>query len=54
VVSGRFTPLAWDIATALSGVLEFEREVVLDWQSPPPWCTNDYCLAFRARPAAGT
>jgi DNA modification methylase len=41
------TRLAWDIAAAVSEVLRFEREIVLDWDVPPPWYTNDYCLVFR-------
>ncbi|GAB3432035.1 TRM11 family SAM-dependent methyltransferase [Flindersiella endophytica] len=41
------TPLAWDIAGAVSEVLRFEREIVIDWDVPLPWFTNDYCLVFR-------
>jgi hypothetical protein len=40
------TPLAWDVAAAVSGVLRFEREIVIDWDVPPPWFTGDYCLVF--------
>jgi tRNA G10 N-methylase Trm11 len=41
------TPLAWDIAGAVSKVLSFEREIVIDWDRPEAWFTNDYCLLFR-------
>lgn len=41
------TNLAWDVGTALSEVLTFEREVVLDWDQPQNWFTQDYCLIFR-------
>ena len=41
------TPLAWDVGAALSQVLTFEREVVLDWDRPEDWFTQDYCLVFR-------
>jgi hypothetical protein len=41
------TRLAWDIGTALADVLEFEREIVLDWDEPQDWFTQDYCLVFR-------
>jgi len=40
------TPLAWDIAEAVSSVLPFEREIVIDWDRPEAWLTNDYCLLF--------
>lgn len=40
------TRLAWDIAEAVSTVLTYEREVVIDWDEPPEWLTNDYCLVF--------
>lgn len=40
------TPLAWDVAAAVSEVLRFEREIVIDWDVAPPWFTNDYCLVF--------
>jgi tRNA G10 N-methylase Trm11 len=40
------TPLAWDIAEAVSSVLTFEREIVIDWDRPDAWFTNDYCLLF--------
>lgn len=40
------TNLAWDVGTALSQVLTFDHEVVLDWDTPPDWLTQDYCLVF--------
>lgn len=44
---GQVTRLAWDVADAVAKVLRFEREVVIDWDVPPPWFTGDYCLVFR-------
>ena len=41
------TRLAWDIAQSLSTVLTYEQEVVIDWDTPGSWYTNDYCLVFR-------
>ncbi|GAA2756934.1 DNA methyltransferase [Actinopolymorpha rutila] len=41
------SPLAWDVGAALSRVLAFDQEVVLDWDDPEDWYTNDYCLVFR-------
>ncbi|HEY6740159.1 MAG TPA: DNA methyltransferase [Actinopolymorphaceae bacterium] len=46
---GAVTPLAFDLGHALSRVLTFEREVVLDWDPPIEWLTNDYCLIFTAK-----
>lgn len=43
------TRLAWDIGRALSEVLNFEREIVIDWDMPRDWFTQDYCIVFRAR-----
>jgi DNA methylase len=40
------TPLAQDIKAAVSGVLRFEREIVVEWDVPPPWFAGDYCLVF--------
>lgn len=48
LINGRVTTLAWDLARAVSHVLPFEREIVLDWDKPMNWCTNDYCLIFSA------
>ncbi len=50
VANLRTTQLAWDIGAALSEVLSFEREVVLDWDTPQDWFTQDYCLIYRAKP----
>lgn len=41
------TRLAWDVGAALADVLTFEREIVLDWDRPQDWFTQDYCLIFR-------
>ncbi len=41
------TRLAWDLGTALADVMEFEREIVLDWDQTQHWFTQDYCLVFR-------
>ena len=40
------TRLAWDLGDALAEVLTFEREIVIDWDSPQDWFTQDYCLIF--------
>lgn len=42
------TCLAWDVGAALSTVLDFEREIIIDWDQPQEWFTQDYCLVFRA------
>ena len=47
VANLKSTRLAWDLGSALSDVLEFEREIVLDWDQPPDWFTQDYCLVYR-------
>jgi len=41
------TRLAWDIGSAIGDVLTYERDIVVDWDEPQPWFTNDYCLVFR-------
>ena len=41
------TRLAWDVGTSLAEVLSFEREIVIDWDRPQDWFTQDYCLVFR-------
>ena len=33
LIDGVFTPLAWDIAQAISSVLSFKQEIIIDWQS---------------------
>jgi hypothetical protein len=45
------TRLAWDLGTALADVLDFEREIILDWDRAQDWFTQDYCLVFRPPPA---
>lgn len=51
VANLRSTPLAWDVGAALSEVLVFDHEVVLNWDEPQDWFTQDYCLVYRPRPA---
>jgi len=41
------TPLAWDIAHALTPHLAFRGETYLAWDQPPTMFTGDYCLAFQ-------
>ena len=41
------TRLAWDVGDALAEVLTFDREIVIDWDRPQDWFTQDYCLVFR-------
>jgi tRNA G10 N-methylase Trm11 len=45
------TRLAWDIGNVLSDVLHFDREIIVDWDPPQDWFTQDYCLVFQPRPA---
>lgn len=45
-LDNHFTPLAWDLAAKVSQVAKFEREIILDWDHPADWATNDYCLVF--------
>ncbi len=40
-------PTTGRAGAALSEVLDLEREVVLDWDEPQDWFTQDYCLIFR-------
>jgi DNA modification methylase len=40
------TRLAWDIGQAVSTVLTYQYEVVVDWGEAHTWLTNDYCLVF--------
>ena len=47
VANLRCTPLAWDVGSALSEVLSFEREIVIDWDEPQDWFTQDYLMLFR-------
>lgn len=41
------TPLAWDIAHALTPQLAFRGETYLAWDHPPAMFTGDYLLAFQ-------
>ena len=50
VANLRGTRLAWDVADALAEVLTFEREIVIDWDRPQDWFTQDYCLIFNPTP----
>jgi DNA modification methylase len=45
---GGVTMLAWDIARAVSNVLCFEGEVVVEWDRPEYGYDHSYCLVFRA------
>ena len=44
---GNVTPLAWDVAHALSPVLHFEGEVVVGWDQYGYGYDHSYCLVFR-------
>ena len=50
VANLRGTRLAWDVGDALAEVLTFEREIVIDWDRPQDWFTQDYCLIFKPTP----
>jgi hypothetical protein len=41
------TPLAWDIARAVSRHLAFRQEVFLCWDRQPAGISGDYCLVFQ-------
>ncbi len=41
------TPLAWDIAHAVTAHLAFRGETYIDWDEPPPSISGDYCLVFQ-------
>jgi DNA modification methylase len=43
---GAVTPLAWDIARAISSVLTFEGEVVVGWDQYGYGYDHSYCLVF--------
>jgi hypothetical protein len=43
---GRATPLAWDIARAVSDVLTFEGEIVIGWDRYGYGYDHSYCLVF--------
>jgi hypothetical protein len=44
--AGRVTPLAWDIARAVSAVLTFQGEVVIGWDHYGYGYDHSYCLIF--------
>ena len=45
--SGTVTPLAWDVAYALSQVLHFEGEIVVEWEPTYGYgYDHSYCLLF--------
>jgi DNA modification methylase len=44
------TTLAWDVARAVSNVLEFEGETVIGWDHYGYGYDHSYCLLFRAAP----
>jgi hypothetical protein len=46
-VDGRFTPLAWDVAGAVSGALPLAGELVVHWQPTYGYgYDHSYCLLF--------
>ncbi len=48
VITGRIvTPLAWDLARAVSSHLQFRGETYLWWDRSPPGVCGDYCLVFQ-------
>jgi hypothetical protein len=40
------TPLAWDVAAAVSQVLRFEGEIVVCWDHYGYGYDHSYCLVF--------
>ena len=46
-IDGRVTPLAWDIARAVSTVLRFQGEIVVEWDHYGFGYDHSYCLLFR-------
>lgn len=44
------TTLAWDVARALAGVLRFEGEIVVGWDSYDYGYDHSYCLVFSRPP----
>ncbi|HEX2035689.1 MAG TPA: DNA methyltransferase [Chloroflexota bacterium] len=52
--AGPVTTLAWDVGRALSAVLRFEGEVVVDWEPTYGYgYDHSYCLVFRPPPGSG-
>lgn len=47
ITGGIVTPLAWDLAHAVSSHLQFRGETYLWWDRPPPNIHGDYCMVFR-------
>ncbi|MCX6382610.1 MAG: hypothetical protein NT023_24550 [Armatimonadetes bacterium] len=44
------TPLAWDIALVVSEVMDFQGEIVVDWEpSYGNGYDHSYCLMFSKR-----
>jgi DNA modification methylase len=41
------TPLAWDMARAISRYMTFKEEIFLCWDQRPPGLSGDYCLVFQ-------
>ena len=50
VANLRGTRRAWDVGDALAEVLTFDREIVVDWDHPQDWFTQDYCRVVQPRP----
>jgi DNA modification methylase len=48
---GMITPLAWDIARAISRHMTFRHEIAICWDQQPPGLSGDYCLVFQKRAA---
>lgn len=48
-IGGTITPLAWDVARAVSGHLALRQEVFLCWDQQPAGISGDYCLVYRHR-----
>jgi len=46
-VGEQVTPLAWDIARAVSRVLTFQGEIVVEWDQYGFGYDHSYCLQFR-------
>lgn len=44
------TPLAWDIKRAVAAHADFLSQSTLEWDEPPDWLSEDYCMVF-AKPS---